>query len=162
MSENPIAKKAAAVALAMSIAAPAEGLRQWAYRDPVGILTVCYGSTNNVQQGRFYPLDECKHLLSKEMTEAVEVVDRCVPNLPPHQLAAWGDAVFNVGPKIVCDTTKSTAARLLQRGLLTEACNELPNWNKGRIAGQLVELPGLTRRREKERHLCATGELLQP
>lgn len=159
MSENPIAKKAAAVALAMSIAAPAEGLRQWAYRDPVGILTVCYGSTNNVQQGRFYPLDECKHLLSKEMTEAVEVVDRCVPNLPTHQLAAWGDAVFNIGPKIVCDPEKSTAARLLKRGLLTEACNELPKWDKARIAGELVSLPGLTKRRAKEQHLCLTGEL---
>lgn len=156
-------RKAAAVALAVSIAAPAEGLRQWAYRDPVGILTVCYGSTNNVQQGRFYPLDECKGLLSKEMAEAVQAVDRCVPNLPPHQLAAWGDAVYNLGPKIVCDARPSpdgsTAARLLKRGLLTEACNELPKWNKGRIAGQLVELPGLTKRREKERQLCLTGEI---
>lgn len=159
MSENPIAKKAVAVAMAVIIAAPAEGLRQWAYRDPVGILTVCYGSTNNVQQGRFYPLDECKHLLSKEMAEAVEIVDRCVPNLPPHQLAAWGDSVFNLGPRIVCDPEKSNAARLLKRGLLREACDELPKWNKGRIAGQLVELPGLTKRREKERQLCLTGEI---
>ena len=158
MSDSP-AKKAAAVAMAMVIAAPAEGLRQWAYRDPVGILTVCYGSTSNVQQGRFYPLDECKALLSKEMREAVDAVDRCAPNLPPHQLAAWGDAVFNLGPKIVCDPEKSTAARMLKRGLLTEACDELPKWNKGRIAGQLVELPGLTKRREKERQLCLTGEV---
>ena len=34
-----------AVAAATAIAIPAEGLRQYAYRDPVGILTTCYGST---------------------------------------------------------------------------------------------------------------------
>lgn len=145
--------------MAVALAAPAEGLRQWAYRDPVGILTVCYGSTNNVQAGRFYPLEECNGLLSKEMREAIDTVDRCVPNLPQHQLAAWGDAVFNLGPKIVCDTKNSTAARLLKRGLLDEACNELPKWDKARIAGELVSLPGLTKRRAKEQHLCLTGEL---
>ena len=34
-----------ALALAVALAVPAEGLRQYAYYDPPGILTVCYGTT---------------------------------------------------------------------------------------------------------------------
>jgi GH24 family phage-related lysozyme (muramidase) len=62
--------------------------------------------------------------------------------------------VFNLGPTIVCNTEASTAARLLKSGKLIDACEELPKWNKARVAGQLVELPGLTTRRERERKLC--------
>ena len=41
MELNPRNKRvAAAAAIATAIAAPAEGLRQWAYYDPPGILTV--------------------------------------------------------------------------------------------------------------------------
>ena len=38
-------QEAAALAIATAIAMPAEGLRQWAYRDPVGLPTICFGST---------------------------------------------------------------------------------------------------------------------
>lgn len=150
-------RKAAALALAAAVAMPAEGLRQWAYRDPVGILTVCYGTTANVQPGKQYTLDECKGMLNADMLKALDQVERCAPGLPPHQLAAWGDAVYNLGPTIACDKTRSTAARLLASGRTAEACSELPKWDKARVAGQLVTLPGLTTRRAKEQRLCLTG-----
>ena len=38
-------RRAIAAILATAIAVPAEGLRQWAYYDPPGILTVCRGHT---------------------------------------------------------------------------------------------------------------------
>jgi GH24 family phage-related lysozyme (muramidase) len=44
MNEN---RKSIALAVAMALAIPAEGLRQYAYNDPVGILTVCYGHTGD-------------------------------------------------------------------------------------------------------------------
>lgn len=144
------------LALAVAIAAPAEGLRRAAYNDPVGILTVCYGSTVGVRPGQV-TLAECHARLTTDMIAAIETVEKCVPNLPEHMLAAWADAVFNLGPRIVCDRSNSTAARLLAMGELTLACNELPRWNKARIAGQMVPLPGLTARRERERQLCLSG-----
>lgn len=144
----------AALALACSIAIPAEGLRQVAYYDPPGILTVCYGSTTNVEAGKRYSIEECRGRLDAEMTAAIETVDRCVPGLPPHVLAAFGDAVYNLGPRIACDTKNSTAARLLKANDVAAACNQLPRWNKARIAGVMTELPGLTKRREAERRLC--------
>jgi len=147
-------EKAAAVVLAAAIATPMEGMRQWAYKDPVGIPTICLGSTKGVKMGDFKTIPECKTLLTKEMTEVVDAVDRCVPNLPPHVLAAFSDAAFNMGPTIACSITGSTAARKLKVGDLIGACNELPKWNKARVAGVLVPLPGLTTRREMERDLC--------
>lgn len=147
----------AAVALAAAIAIPAEGLRQWAYYDPPGILTVCYGSTTNVQKGVKYSLDECKARLDADMLAAVQAVDRCAPGLPVPVLAAFGDAVYNIGPTVACDTSRSTAARMLKAGDLRGACDQLPRWNKARVAGAMVELPGLTKRRAKERELCLEG-----
>jgi lysozyme len=148
---------AAAIALATAIAIPAEGLRKYAYYDPPGILTVCYGSTTNVQKGKKYSLDECKALLDADMLKAVETVDKCVPGLPGNVLAAFGDAVYNLGPTIACYPGKSTAAKHLAAGRLTDACNQLPRWNKARVAGVAVELPGLTKRRSAEQALCLEG-----
>lgn len=147
-------RKAKAALLAAAIAIPAEGLRQYAYLDPPGILTVCWGSTTNVERGRHYSLDECKARLDADMGEAIAHVERCAPGLPENVLAAFGDAVFNLGPKIVCDTRQSTAARLLKAGDITGACNQLVRWDKARILGQMVALPGLTKRRAAERELC--------
>lgn len=152
-------KRRAAViaAIATAIAVPAEGLRQVAYYDPPGILTVCYGSTTNVEAGKTYSLAECRARLDADMLAAVETVERCVPGLGDNQLAAFADAVYNGGPKIVCNTKKSTAARLLKSGKVAEACMQLPRWNKARIAGITVALPGLTKRRKAEMTLCMRG-----
>ncbi len=152
-------KYAAVSALAVAIAIPAEGLRQWAYEDIANpkLLTVCYGSTTNVQKGVKYSLDECKARLDADMLAAVQAVDRCAPGLPVPVLAAFGDAVYNIGPTVACDTSRSTAARMLKAGDLAGACDQLPRWNKARVAGAMVELPGLTKRRAKERELCLEG-----
>lgn len=152
---NP--RHAAIVAIAVALAAPMEGLRQYAYYDPPGVLTVCYGHTGNVQKGRLYSKAECERLLGEDMLDAVKTVDRCVPGLPWKTAAAWADAVFNLGPAIACDTGRSTAARLLKSGQWAQACHQLPRWNKARVAGKMVELPGLTKRRNLERDLCLEG-----
>lgn len=151
------ARVAAAAAIATLIAVPAEGLRQYAYYDPPGILTVCYGSTTDVVRGKKYSLEECKTRLDADMLKAVSAVNRCVPGLPENVLAAFGDAAYNLGPKLACDTKASTAARLLKAGQITAACNQLPRWNKAKVAGVMVELPGLTKRRAAERELCLKG-----
>lgn len=149
---NDKAKRLGAVAaIATAIAIPAEGLRQLAYYDPPGILTVCFGHTENVVKGKKYSLDECKALLTQDMEKAVAQVERCHPNLPVQVAAAFSDAVFNLGPKVACD---STASRYLEDGNFEAACRELPRWNKARVMGQLVPLPGLTKRRQKEMELC--------
>ena len=144
----------AAAALATAIAIPAEGFRQWAYKDIANprLLTVCYGTTgNDVVAGRKYSLQECRAFLDRDMLKAVQTVEQCHPGLPENVLAAFSDAVYNLGPSVACE---STAARLLRSGKVIEACDQLPRWNKAKVAGVYVELPGLTKRREAERRLC--------
>ncbi len=150
-------RRGAAAAIAVAIAIPAEGLRQWAYYDPPGILTVCYGSTTDVQKGKKYSLDECKDRLDADMREAISQVDACAPGLPVPVLAAFGDAVYNIGPRIACDTRASTAARMLKAGDIAGACQQLPRWDKASVGGVMVSLPGLTKRRAKEMALCMEG-----
>lgn len=148
-----------AAVIASSIAIPAEGLRQVAYRDPPGVLTVCFGSANNVQVGKTYSLEECNERLTNEMREAIETVERCVPGLPVGMLAAFGDAVFNLGPTIVCDKKNSTAARMLAGGSAhwEDACRQLPRWSKAKVSGFYIELPGLVKRRQREMEVCIQG-----
>lgn len=147
-------RRAIALAAAAVIALPTEGLRRVAYYDPPGVLTVCYGSTGNVDPTRVYSMEECRQRFGRQMGDAVDTVERCAPGLPPHVLAAFADAVYNMGPTIACNTSASTAARLLRAGKLEAACNELPKWDKARMLGSLVALPGLTARRALERDIC--------
>ena len=144
-----------AVAIATAIAIPAEGLRQFAYYDPPGVLTVCYGHTgNDFKKGVKYDMAQCKKWLNDDMLNAVLTVERCVPGLPDNVLAAFGDAVYNLGPKVACDRQRSTAARKLAAGDIEGACKELPKWNKAWVAGVLIPLPGLTKRRNAEMAIC--------
>ncbi len=142
-------------ALVVALVVPLEGMRQYAYYDPPGILTACYGHTgNDVKKHYKYSLKECGAFLSADMKAAITTVERCVPGLPDNMTAAYADAVYNIGGKIVCDTKASTLARRLQQHRYIDACKELPKWNKATIAGVLTELPGLTKRRQKEMELC--------
>ena len=145
----------AASLLAIALALPAECIRRVAYYDPPGILTVCAGHTGaDVVKDKIYSLTECKSMLNVDMLKAVEAVDRCAPGLPENVLAAFSDAAYNMGPRIACDPKNSRAARLLKMGAILAACDELPKWDKARVAGVLISLPGLTKRRTAERELC--------
>lgn len=146
-------KRAVAVAaLATAIAMPMEGIRQWVYKDPVGLPTVCFGTTGpDVIPGKKYSLDECKALLQRDMLAAIDQVERCHPRLPDQVLAAFADAVYNIGPKVACS---STAAKYLAAGNYEAACKELPKWSYAKVAGVSVQLPGLVKRRQMEMALC--------
>ena len=151
---TPAQRKAAALAVATALAIPAEGIFTRWYFDPVGIATVCVGHTKNVDKSKVYTVAECKALLNKEMGDVVSRLDSCRPGLPINVLAAFADASFNVGEHIACDSSKSTAARLLAAGRYDEACEQLPRWSYAKVAGVAVQLPGLVKRREMERRVC--------
>ena len=160
MAEKRTKKQRAAIAAvaATLLAAPAEGVRQVVYYDPPGIPTVCFGHTGaDVDKSKVYSLDECKALLDADMLKAVSQVDACRPGLPDSVLIAFSDAAFNMGPTIACNSAKSTAARLLDAGDYAAACRQLPRWNKAKIAGVYVALPGLTKRRNLDMDHCLGG-----
>ena len=119
------------------------------------MLTTCFGHTGpDVVKGKKYTLAECNQFLTDDMRTAIDIVERCAPGLPEKPLAAFADATFNLGSRLVCDTKNSTAARLLKAGDIVGACKQLPRWNKARVGGVMVTLPGLTKRRAKEMEVC--------
>ena len=146
---------AAASDLAVCIVGPCEGIRHYVYTDPVGIPTYCFGETRNPVLGKSYTTAECNALLTDRTQEAVEMVQQCAPDAPVDVLAAFGSAVYNMGPTIACDVDRSTAARLLKAGEWPRACDQLLRWNKATLpGGAMVTLPGLTKRRMLERETC--------
>lgn len=125
-----------------------EGLRQYAYRDPVGIPTICFGHTEGVQMGQWKSRAECEGLLANELERAYSQIMRCiVVPLNANQAAALTSLVYNAGPAAVCG---STLQRRFNAGDYTGGCNRFADWKYAR--GQV--LPGLVRRRELERQLC--------
>lgn len=148
--EDKTKRLAAIASVAAALAAGFEGYRQYAYYDPRPgdpILTVCYGSTTQVEKGKKYSLEECRARLDADMAEAVAIVERCHPNLPDNVLIAFADAVYNIGPKVACN---STASSYLKQKNYEKACKELIKWNKSNG----VVLNGLTKRREEEMNIC--------
>ncbi len=141
-------------ALALNIAQPAitdfEGQRAVAYRDVVGVLTVCAGHTGkDIVVGKVYSNDECKKLTIADAAKAAAGVLAVSPHLVwhPMQLAAAISFSYNVGTGTYAN---STVARLFNAGDFIGACNFLPNY---KYAGGKV-WPGLVTRRAEEQRIC--------
>jgi lysozyme len=128
-----------------------EGLRTYAYRDPVGIPTICFGETRGVQMGDTATVEECKAMLGDRLLEFASGVDRCltVP-APDKPYMAFVSLAYNIGTGAFC---KSTVVKRWNAKRFVESCDAILMWNK---AGGRV-LPGLVTRREAERKLCLEG-----
>lgn len=142
---------AGSIALTTSLIGQWEGRELRAYRDIVGVLTICYGDTQNVQPGQVATLAECDERLASHLRTYEAGLDRCLHAVVPGKmkvaLVSW---TYNVGIGAACS---STLVRLANAGDLTGACEQLPRWN--RAGGKVVR--GLTNRRLAERDLCLQG-----
>lgn len=140
----------AGVSLAASVAfvAPWEGLRTEAYRDIVGIWTVCYGETKGVEQGDKYSERECEAMLYYELQNYANELGHCltVP-VPEGTAVAFLSWAYNVGTSAAC---RSTLVRKANAGDLRGACDELSRWVYA--GGKRVK--GLENRRADERAAC--------
>jgi lysozyme len=149
------AAAAGAIALAVSIAAPAEGYVAYVYKDPIGILTYCYGETQNAKgmQGKKFSEAECRALLVKRMAHYDQGNADCTPNwssLPVEVRGAFNSFSYNLGNAAYC---KSTAAKYLRTSNVKAACMEMGKFVR---AGGKV-LKGLVTRRATEQMMCLRG-----
>lgn len=138
-----------------------EGLRTTVYADPVGIPTVCFGSTRGLTKDMIGKVTktraECDGLLVEEIIEHEMGMRKCLKapdSLPLPVYEATASFTFNLGVGAFCG---STMRRLLDAGSWRAACEQFPRWNKSKILGVTVTLPGLTNRRALERKHCLTG-----
>lgn len=131
-----------------------EGYRPRAYRDPVGIITACYGHTDpNLRLSMTFTRDECDLLFTSDVIKHQVVIRpghmrNCIGNvwLTPNQTDAVTSLIFNIGTGNFCG---SSLARKLKAKDFKGAALEFPKW---KYADHKV-LPGLVIRRAKEQEL---------
>jgi lysozyme len=138
----------AAIALAAAFIAPWEGRELAPYKDIVGVWTVCYGHTRDVQAKRYTP-QECDALLRQDAARHLIGAAQCIKRpLDANEWVALGSWTFNVGIGAACN---STLVRKINAGAsANDWCRELLKWD--RAGGKKVR--GLTRRREAEYREC--------
>jgi len=139
--------------LAVGIVGSFEGLRTMAYRDIVGIPTVCFGETRGVKMGDSYSVEECKEMLGDALVEFETGMRKCLrapDKVPDKPYVAFLSLAYNIGNGAFC---KSSVARFANAGDLKRACNSIPLFNKA--GGKVVK--GLVRRRAEEQKLCLAG-----
>lgn len=129
-----------------------EGMRTTAYRDVVGIPTVCGGETKGIRMGMTFTRSECDAMLLKRLSEDfAPAVERCARQPMGDDLyVAHLSLAYNIGTGAYC---KSSVVRLWNAGERRASCNAFLSWNKA--GGRVVA--GLTKRREAERALCLKG-----
>lgn len=140
----------AALATTIAFVGGWEGLRTQAYRDVVGVWTVCYGETRGVRPGDSYTVAECDAMLARELEGFETSLDACLSreeDIPVGAKIAFVSWAYNVGIGAAC---RSTLVRLANAGDIRGACEQLARWN--RAGGRVIR--GLTNRRMTERELC--------
>lgn len=131
-----------------------EGTRTVAYKDIVGVWTVCTGETRVKMQT--YTLAQCRTFLRTAITgEFGRGVLACTPQIATtvYQLGAAISVAYNIGVTGWCN---STMAKQFKAGDWYAACNAMALWNK---AGGVI-VTGLVNRRNDEMRACFT--LLPP
>ncbi len=154
MDKQPTTMKqkalASAAALAVSVAGVVgimnhEGVKQTAYKDPIGVVTVCVGHTKTAKLGQTLSYARCQELLTQDLSTAQADVRRSVTNpLTQNQYDALVSLAFNIGGT---NLYYSTLIKKFNQGDCHGAAQEFSKWIK---AGGKV-LPGLVKRRADER-----------
>ncbi|MUO77611.1 glycoside hydrolase family protein [Agrobacterium vitis] len=140
---------------------PWEGLRTKAYRDMVGVVTVCYGETKGVKMSDQYTPQQCDEMLWKRLkTDYEDPIKKCVPSYDAAPLSWRASSIslsYNVGVGAFC---KSTARNRALKADWLGSCQAMTWFNR---AGNEV-VPGLDSRRKLgdanrigEYELCKSG-----
>ena len=176
---NPLTKRLLALGASSVIAVsgaylvePWESTKNQAYRDMVGIPTICAGYTIGVKMGDYKTDEECDELLVKELTDFnTQMMKSVKVPLPEHMEVAYTSLVWNIG---IGAWNNSTLLKKLNNKEYTEACKQILRWNKvtispaqasvyqkrGEVCTQLPSgnfsctVKGLTNRRADEYKVC--------
>lgn len=133
-----------------------EDVRLVAYLDPIGIPTICSGTTRGVEMGMKVSADYCRAMVRSEATEywrgvsAFMTEDTLRERINVFRGAAFTSFTINVG---IHAAGHSTAIKRLNAGNVAGACEAMTWWNKA--GGK--RLPGLVVRRTAESRDCMVG-----
>jgi GH24 family phage-related lysozyme (muramidase) len=150
---NKAITTAAVIALSTPFIAKWEGLSLVAYKDIVGVPTVCYGETRGVTMSDRYTKQQCEDMLKASVAEYYNKLKPYMtnPDIPIGVQASLLELAYNVG---IGAAGKSTMMKLANQGKYEEACRELDKWVKaggGKVKGLV------NRRAESKTKLCLVG-----
>jgi len=121
-----------------------EGCETSAYQDSVGVWTIGFGHTKDVEEGQTCSIEDAESMLADEMDEYEGYINNMVKvDLQQHEfdsLVAW---VYNLGPT---NLNESTMLKVLNGGQFDRVPDEMNRWT--RAGGEILE--GLVRRRQAE------------
>lgn len=141
--------------IAINLIKEFEGFRDRAYLDTDGTPVIGYGLSQiagkSVQLGDSISPAKADAVL-KDHLQQLQTKIKSVVKVPlsDRQLSALTSLAFNVGFE---SFARSTLVKKINAGDYTGAANEFSRWDKANVRGMLVQLPGLTRRRQAEKQL---------
>ena len=143
----------AVIALSTPFIAKWEGLSLVAYKDIVGVPTVCYGETRGVTMSDRYTKQQCEDMLKASVAEYYNKLKPYMtnPDIPIGVQASLLELAYNVG---IAKAGRSTMMKLANQGKYEEACRELDKWVKaggGKVKGLV------NRRADSKVNLCLAG-----
>lgn len=128
-----------------------EGLRLKAYLDPVGVPTIGYGHTKGVKLGQTITKEQAVKLAQQDIQQFERAVDRNIKvPLTQNQYDALVSFTFNLG-----EGNLKKISGDINAGKFNKAAQRMLSYNKARdrSTGQLRQLPGLVKRRQREASL---------
>jgi lysozyme len=136
-----------------------EDVRLDYYLDPAGICTVGSGHvvSGSCPLGETITLERASELFAQDLVIFEdEIRNQVTVPLSQNEFDALVSLVFNIGGTNFAD---STTRRELNVGNRVAAADGFLLWTKAQDpnSGQLVDLPGLVRRRQEEREIFLTG-----
>ena len=139
-----------------------EGLRLSPYLCPAGIPTIGYGTTVYPDATPVSMSDpkitaaKATAILKTEVAKYEDKIDEWTGGgAADYELAGMTSLAYNIG---LSAFSKSTILRLYKAGKLREAAAAFSLWNKARVDGSLIVLPGLVARRAEEAAMFANAK----
>lgn len=127
----------------LMVLAQLEGLSTVAYKDIVGVWTICYGHTEGVKPGDKMTEAECKEQLGEESFVYWQAVDHMVVvPMRPREHVAFTLLAYNIGLNAF---KNSTLLKYANAGNMAAACLQILRWSKQKQ---------LLRRRWIEHDIC--------
>lgn len=147
------------LSVALNLVKEFEGFKSQAYIDTDGTPVIGYGLSKiagkPVQLGDQISTKHAEKALNRQMSVIQQELHKAIKvKLSDRQLGAVASLAFNVGVDSLKD---STLVRKINSQDYVGAANEFLRWDKANVRGSLVQLPGLSRRRQAERKLFLEG-----
>lgn len=154
------------------VISPWEGKENQAYRDMVGIPTICYGFTHGVKMGDYYTDDQCDKQLVEELSKFNDTVNNAIKTeMKPYEEIAYTSLAWNIGQGAF---SNSTLVKKHNSGDRVGACREILKWNRATFSPKSAQtqikngehcslkkdgnfsctVKGLTNRRMHEYRVC--------